>query len=186
MDNLELVKKTLNDFIRTEIYYHSIWELNSRAYNGLMNDADSYECILLKDFDSFTADMTQGMFFSVWKIFSNLKLKDLFFTNKDTHQGEAVEITMPSFLFYQLNTTPWFFQNKDMEQTFTRILNIDEKNIPDIIKQWISASDENKLIWDLMHYDLAKKEDFQKLLRFRNNSTLNPELFNLLSEKYCI
>ena len=66
------------------------------------------------------------------------------------------------------------------------ILNVDEKYIPDIIKQWISASDENKLIWDLMHYDLTKKEDFQKLLRFRNNTTLNLELFNLLSEKYCI
>lgn len=185
MNNLELVKTTFNDFIRNEIVCDSIWELNGRAVHELKNNADSYECILLKDFDSFTAEMTQGMFFSVWKIFSNLKIKDLFFTNRDTHKGKAVEITMPSFLFYQLNTTPWFFQNKDVEQTFIRILNVDEKNIPDIIKQWISASDENKLIWDLMHYDLTKKEDFQKLLRFRINST-NPKLFALLEKKYCI
>ena len=77
MNNLELVKTNLGDYIRIQSVYKTIFELSGRAYCGLKNYADKYECYSIKNFESFTTDMTQGQFYSIWKLFSSLTIKDL-------------------------------------------------------------------------------------------------------------
>ena len=179
MEDLIVIKESINSYLNLPSVYKAFDGFNIRAYNNLKNT--NPEVNYVKDFEDYVKEINPAKFYKVWDFINKLSPEYYFYSNKETTFTSAVTITMPTPLYYQLYSNPWVAQIKNNTEIFVRPIDADIKLLPAMAEK--GFNENLKFIWALLQFNLDDPIVFNSLLKFRTfHENQNEEIYEKLKK----